>query len=202
MNQQKQDRRVRRTQKLLKDSLIALLREKEFKNISVKDITDHADLNRGTFYLHYTDIYQLLNEIEDEILTDFEHILCSYEWSKDSTSLVGVFTPIVEYVDEHRNVCQILFENNVSSDFLTRFHELIQRTAYDMIKTIFPCDNPLYYDMFFEYAAYGVMGIIRRWIHTPHPVNNAAQLAKLIDRMVVGTGHELLISNAQKPFTV
>ena len=60
MEDQKQDRRVRRTQKLLKDSLVTLMQEKEFKNISVKDITDRADLNRGTFYLHYTDTYHLL----------------------------------------------------------------------------------------------------------------------------------------------
>ena len=44
------DRRVRRTRRLLKDSLIALMQEKEFMDISVKEITDRADLNRGTFY--------------------------------------------------------------------------------------------------------------------------------------------------------
>lgn len=194
MIQQKQDRRVRRTQKLLKDSLIALLKETEFKNISVKDITERADLNRGTFYLHYTDIYQLLAEIEEEILNDFERIIRNYEWTNGVRSLADIFTAIVQYVDEHRDVCQILFENNVSNDFLSRFHTLIQNNTYDLIRQLFPCDNPLYYEMFFEYAAYGVIGIIHRWLHTPNPVLSTVQLARLIDRMVIGTGHELLTS--------
>lgn len=53
MESQKEDRRIRRTQKMLKDSLIELMTERDFKNISVKDITERADLNRGTFYNHY-----------------------------------------------------------------------------------------------------------------------------------------------------
>ena len=64
MKELKQDRRIRRTQKLLKDSLIELMQEKEFKNISVKDITDRADLNRGSFYLHYNDTYHLLQQMQ------------------------------------------------------------------------------------------------------------------------------------------
>ena len=55
-----EDRRVRRTKQLIKQSLIELMHEKPFKDITVKDITERADLNRGTFYLHYVDIYDLL----------------------------------------------------------------------------------------------------------------------------------------------
>ena len=61
-----EDRRVRRTKQLIKQSLIELMHEKPFKDITVKDITERADLNRGTFYLHYVDIYDLLSKIEDE----------------------------------------------------------------------------------------------------------------------------------------
>ena len=63
-----EDRRVRRTKHLIKQSLIELMYEKPFKDITVTDITKRADLNRGTFYLHYIDIYDLLSKIENEIL--------------------------------------------------------------------------------------------------------------------------------------
>ena len=68
MEGHKEDRRIRRTKKLLKQALAQLMDEKEFKDITVKDITERADLNRGTFYLHYTDTYDILNKIENEIL--------------------------------------------------------------------------------------------------------------------------------------
>lgn len=54
MENLKEDRRIRRTQRLLKESLAELMSEKSFNNITIKDITEKADLNRGTFYLHYT----------------------------------------------------------------------------------------------------------------------------------------------------
>ena len=51
---------IRRTRRMLKQGLAELMREKEFNDISIKDITDRMDLNRGTFYLHYADTYELL----------------------------------------------------------------------------------------------------------------------------------------------
>ena len=54
MRNPKEDRRVRRTQKLLKESLVQLMSEKAFKDITIKDITERADLNRGTFYLQHS----------------------------------------------------------------------------------------------------------------------------------------------------
>ena len=70
-----EDRRVRRTKQLIKQSLIELMHEKPFKDITVKDITERADLNRGTFYLHYVDIYDLLSKIEDETLQAIEEMM-------------------------------------------------------------------------------------------------------------------------------
>ena len=48
-----EDRRARRSRRLVKESLLALMKEKNFAEISVRDVTDAADMNRGTFYLHY-----------------------------------------------------------------------------------------------------------------------------------------------------
>ena len=54
-----QDRRIRKTRAVLKSSLLSLMKEKSVKHITVKELCDKADINRGTFYLHYTDIYQM-----------------------------------------------------------------------------------------------------------------------------------------------
>ena len=64
MAAQKEDRRIRRTKRLLRQALAELMNEKDFKDITVKEITDRADLNRGTFYFHYTDTYDLREKIE------------------------------------------------------------------------------------------------------------------------------------------
>jgi AcrR family transcriptional regulator len=61
----KEDRRVRRTKKLLTQALTELMQQKQVKEITVKELTDLADMNRGTFYLYYKDIYDMLESIEE-----------------------------------------------------------------------------------------------------------------------------------------
>lgn len=56
------DRRVRKTRKQLRECLITLLKEKKVQDITVRELTDMADLNRGTFYLHYKDVFDLLEK--------------------------------------------------------------------------------------------------------------------------------------------
>ena len=58
-----QDRRIRKTRAVLKSSLLSLMKEKSVKHITVKELCDKADINRGTFYLHYTDVFDMLEQI-------------------------------------------------------------------------------------------------------------------------------------------
>ena len=50
------DRRTRRTKKLLTDAFLELLSSKKLNEITIKELCDKADINRGTFYLHYQDM--------------------------------------------------------------------------------------------------------------------------------------------------
>ena len=66
--QNEEDRRVRKTRSAIKSSFIELLNEK-IRKITIQDIADRADINRGTFYLHYEDKYLLLSDMEDEFIS-------------------------------------------------------------------------------------------------------------------------------------
>src|SRR5690606_28551082 len=75
----KTDPRILRTRKLIMDSFIELSERKEFKDITVKDITTEAMINRATFYYHFEDIYDLLEKALFEVLSvnlnyvEYEH---------------------------------------------------------------------------------------------------------------------------------
>ena len=76
MNKSGEDnRRVRNTRKQLREALLALMRDKPIHEITTKELTERADLNRGTFYLHYTDIYDLLHNVEDDLIEQFDQVL-------------------------------------------------------------------------------------------------------------------------------
>ena len=69
------DRRIRKTRRLLRECLTALLKEKKVQDITVREIADMADINRGTFYLHYKDVFDLMEQIENELLKELEDML-------------------------------------------------------------------------------------------------------------------------------
>ena len=83
MSEKTADRRVRRTKKHLRQALTKLLLEKELKDISVLELTELADINRGTFYLHYRDIYDLYEKTEGEILDKFNNIIKRKTYQED-----------------------------------------------------------------------------------------------------------------------
>ena len=66
------DRRVRKTRAVLRQGLVRLMAEKSIQDITVTELCAACDVNRGTFYLHYTDVFELLHSVEDELLAEFE----------------------------------------------------------------------------------------------------------------------------------
>ena len=74
----KVDRRVRKTKSQLREGLARLMLQKSIKEITVKELVDEVDINRSTFYLHYTDIYQMLQQIEEDALEEITQVMQNY----------------------------------------------------------------------------------------------------------------------------
>ena len=72
MDRKKEDRRVARTKRAIYSAFAQLLSERDIDDITISDIVNIADINRKTFYNYYSGIYDLLNEIEDNIVRAFE----------------------------------------------------------------------------------------------------------------------------------
>lgn len=191
METARQDRRVRRTQKLLKESLLELMDQKEFKNISIKDITELADLNRGTFYLHYTDTYSLLQEMESEVLKDFQEIVSDRCNAFEKDSLLHVINPIIEYIEKNKKICKTFFENNASNDFVNRFHQLILKNGTAIIKEQYPNAGEVTLNYFFEFITYGLTGVLKLWLDTDMK-QPKEEIALMVDKIIMGTAKSLL----------
>ncbi|MGC6174491.1 TetR/AcrR family transcriptional regulator [Lacrimispora sp. 38-1] len=192
MDMQKQDRRIRKTQRLLKESLLELMEKKDIKNISVKDITELADLNRGTFYLHYADTYSLLQEMETEVLNDFQNMVNNYREAFKKASLMPVIIPIIQYIEENKKICNILFENSSSNDFVNRFHTLILKNGTAIIKEQYPDARDVTLNYFLEFITYGLTGVLKQWLNTDMK-EPKEEVAEFVDKVIMGTAKNLLI---------
>lgn len=78
MDQEKKDRRTRKTRQLLRGALLGLLKEKRYDEISVQDIIERADMARSTFYVHYTDKDDLLTGGQGIFAENLDHQLTAH----------------------------------------------------------------------------------------------------------------------------
>ena len=107
------DRRVRRTETVLKEALVELLERKDLDEITVTEISDYADIYRGTFYLHYKDIYDLFYNIECSFLAEFQKYVMLY-LHKNKPDMFDFFEKLYEYFFTKRSVLQTLLCTNKS----------------------------------------------------------------------------------------
>ena len=73
--EKKLDRRVVKTKKAIRNAFAKLISEKDINKITIKDIADTADINRKTFYNYYSGVYEIIEEIEKELVVEFEDLL-------------------------------------------------------------------------------------------------------------------------------
>lgn len=114
MTETKTDPRVLRTRKLIMDSFMELSSKKEFKDITVKDITTEAMINRATFYYHFEDIYDLLDKVLSEVL--LINLEChNYEENGlNEESLTSIFLAITNFQNSLSNRCHRGYEDTIA----------------------------------------------------------------------------------------
>ena len=123
------DRRVRKTRRQLRECLISLLKEKKVQDITVRELTDMADLNRGTFYLHYKDVFDLLEKTEAELQDEFNQLVLKHDAVDLKQRPAVIFNEIYSLVYENADLIEILLGENGDLNFVNRLKKLIRENV-------------------------------------------------------------------------
>ena len=171
MAQEKMDRRVRRTKTLLLQGLIQLMDEKDVKDISVKELSDLADINRGTFYLHYSDVYDMLGQIEESLFQEFNDIL------ERDLALNGI-GPVISkpvlldlfiFLDRNRALARALMGPHGDLAFLNRLKELVKEKLRMMMDN---AERSIeHFEYFYSFMVSGCIGVIQCWLNQDTPAS-------------------------------
>ena len=187
------------TKKLIKEAFAVLMKEKGFQTLTVSDITRKAGINRGTFYLHYVDKYDLLEKLEEDLLNDLTEILLKkYDNHFDKPKEIIPYQAILSalyYVKEDFDFIQVLVSENGDMSFVNRFKELLKRTLEQGILK----DNALNYskqglpeDYANEILLSGVTSVILLWIKKDG-IETPEEIAHIINQSKDISPYELLI---------
>ncbi|WP_062532072.1 TetR/AcrR family transcriptional regulator [Jeotgalibaca dankookensis] len=165
------DRRIIRTKQGIQEALTELLEKKSINKISVKEITDIAGINRGTFYLHYVDKYDLMeksiNQLMIEISETGSNILNLAQRNIHSElsrkKLVDEFTTLFKYIQKNSRLIKSLTNENSSYSFHHKFNELLKDR---LIAKLGPKQKDVPAIYIVSAFSYSIQGIIRTWLES------------------------------------
>ena len=172
------NRRVKITKQLFQDSLLELLDSQSIHEISIRTLCEKADLNRSTFYKYYGSQYDLLKEIEDQLLNQITKV-----FSKEMTlsTYREQLTNLLTFALKHEHICKLLFNANIDPDFPKR---LLNLPALHYALNIATQDatpkKMLYKQDFYFYGGYQV---IKRWLNSEEK-ESPEELAEFFMRFI------------------
>lgn len=160
---QKVDKRIRRTKNRLKEGLAALLEEKNINEITVKELVESVDINRSTFYLHYSDIYNMLEVVKKELLDEITTVIGEYPVSPFSENSVPFMKDIFHCLGKNRRLYRALMGVHGDMAFVQQIEDLVADKCLAGLKKQFPNEmNVLNYS--YRFCLRGCVGMIQYWL--------------------------------------
>lgn len=175
------DRRVRRTHKLLSDALIALSQQRGYDAVTIRDITEYADVSYSTFFRHYTDKDALLFEMIESLLEELRELI----GKNQSSNISG--TILFEHIAANQPLYRVLLGGHNSSAILQRLQEIV--VAEIMAFDAGNLDEVVPREIKANHVATSLLALIKWWLDhgTPYPPERMGEIyATLIVRPALG----------------
>lgn len=177
----KVDRRVLKSQQAIKRAILELMAEKNFDDITIRDISDRANVNRGTIYLHYMDKYDLLDKIIEEHISNLRELCHS---ASEMTFKEGNYVWFEYFADNHLFFSTML-NTKSAAYFRSRFLDLVIQEYKVEVDVIEGKNQGLSEDVILQFFGAAVVGAVEWWFRNGMPLPPrviAEQTGILLDR--------------------
>ncbi|MGG1519325.1 TetR/AcrR family transcriptional regulator [Paenibacillus oryzisoli] len=177
----KVDRRILKSQEAMKKAVIALMAEKKFDDITIQDIADKADINRGTIYLHYQDKYDLLDKLIEAHINELREMgewACKLDWS-------NALLPFFEYFEKNYVFFSTMLASQGAPSFRSRLFDYVTEGFKNEIDRESGRNTDLSEDVMLQYAGNAYVAVIEWWIRNGMPSPPQAiskQVGALLER--------------------
>lgn len=182
MENRKEDRRVVKTKNALYEGLCVLLKEKDIKEITVRELTDMVDLNRATFYLHFADIYALLEEINDVLVDELKELIENHFPIDFGLKGEVFFANLLEFIKQKEKYTVVLLSKNSSYILREKLNRVIQDVIMDYLRAAAKNIKAPDIEYICDFVVSGYMAMVVRWVQSgmKKPVE---QLARQMNRL-------------------
>lgn len=188
------DLRVIRTKEAIRNALVELIEEKGFEAVTVKDITTTAKINRGTFYAHYQDKFDLMTKCQEEIMQEMSHIVKQHfpevivELGNNSSPItpLTIAVSIIEYLNENSGFMKAVLGPNGDLSFQTRLKDFMWKTLFENnSNALIKEDNLLVPGQYLaSYIASAHIGVIQEWLNSGRK-ESPQEMARILSTITV-----------------
>lgn len=179
------DNRVRVTKMFIRQALLTLLKEKPLQNITVRELCQAAGINRGTFYTHYRDIYDLMEQIEEELTEEFQKKMTPLLSGNKNIDLVDMITEIFSLIQNNAELCLVTLSPYGDKSFLFRLVAIGKEAGMRAYASLYPDCDPKVIDYFYTFISSGCIAILEQWLKEGMKVP-VEELALIVKGFIAG----------------
>ena len=134
--------------------------------------------------MHYRDIYDLLDQIEQEMFEQFSQTISRHSAQEFQTQPSVMFLDIFSFISEHEDMCKVLLSSNGDLTFVNRLKEVVRNKALHDWMEVYHTNETKHYDYFFSFIVSGCIGLMQTWLEGGKK-ESCESMAQLAERMIV-----------------
>lgn len=166
MTEEKFDRRVVRTKQQIRQALIELLSEKSEGSIAVRELAQRANINRGTFYIHYKDIHDLVSQLMVEGIEKLVAVCKRHPPAQTPRESYPFLTDLFQTLQSDAPLFLLLLGSGGSSAYSDRLCVAIQENFLDDLLAVFYSVDPKQRQVASEFIVAGCLHVALRWLES------------------------------------
>ncbi|MBQ1922251.1 MAG: TetR/AcrR family transcriptional regulator [Lachnospiraceae bacterium] len=165
-DRKREDRRVRRTRASIRRAFLDLLDEKSYGQITVTELSERADINRKTFYAYYSGMDELLRELEQDLMEDYEEVCAGINFSIPGFDGKTYFQEISRIIDANLEIIKRLGDLGVLPDLVVRIKDTTVQKFLEKNAGA-EAETDIRIALTAEFIATGVLAMFSRWTMDP-----------------------------------
>ena len=159
------DRRVLRTKRAIKNAFAHLLTQKNINDITVSDIAALADINRKTFYNYYAGVYEVVDEIENEIVSRLDEMLTEIDFKTNMDRPYMVFEKLTSVINTDKDFFGFLLGMDANVSLTTKLIDLLTAKVKAILMQYIAAEERKI-DLMLEFMVPGMVAVYRRWFNS------------------------------------
>lgn len=154
-----------RSKNLIKKAVAKLIHEKEMSKITVSDVIREADISRGTFYAHYSDVDAVIGQIESEEFKNLKDFVDRFGFENITTNVSEFITRVCEYLNRDKEYYRMLTQSNILNNFIWRLVNAYYERLLEMVTTLKDAHDKDEANLYLIYITSGAKTAILSWLN-------------------------------------